>query len=46
MDVNAQDENGYSCLHAAASYGHLDLLRYLVQRGGNVNIRVRTVLTD
>ena len=46
MDVNAQDENGYSCLHAAASYGHLDLLRYLVQRGGNVNIRVRTALTD
>lgn len=41
MDVNAQDENGYSCMHAAASYGHLDLLRYLVQRGGDVNIRVR-----
>lgn len=41
MDVNAQDENGYSCMHAAASYGHTELLQYLVQRGGNVNIRVR-----
>lgn len=41
MDVNAQDEHGYSCMHAAASYGHLDLLAFLVQRGGNVNIRVR-----
>lgn len=41
MDVNAQDEHGYSCMHAAASYGHVELLQYLVQRGGNINIRVR-----
>lgn len=27
----AQDEHGYSLLHAAASYGHIDLLRSLVQ---------------
>ncbi|KAL4809693.1 hypothetical protein BDV18DRAFT_132604 [Aspergillus unguis] len=26
-----QDEHGYSLLHAAASYGHIDLLRALVQ---------------
>jgi len=29
--ASAQDEYGYSLLHAAASYGHLDLLRTLVQ---------------
>lgn len=39
--MNAQDEHGYSCMHAAASYGHVELLQYLVQSGGNVNIRVR-----
>ncbi|CAN3359005.1 hypothetical protein DICA4_D12970 [Diutina catenulata] len=35
---NSQDENGYSPLHAAASYGHLDLLRTLVEAGGNINL--------
>lgn len=29
--ASAQDEHGYSLLHAAASYGHLDLLRTLVR---------------
>ena len=24
------DENGYTCLHAAASYGHHDMLKYLL----------------
>lgn len=28
--ASAQDDHGYSLLHAAASYGHLDLLRALV----------------
>ncbi|KAJ6259110.1 hypothetical protein Dda_6007 [Drechslerella dactyloides] len=38
--VNARDENGYTPIHAAASYGHLDLLRTLVnEHGGNANIR-------
>ena len=39
MDVNIQDEQGYSALHAAASYNHLELVRMLVlQYGANVNI--------
>lgn len=29
--ASGQDEHGYSLLHAAASYGHIDLLRSLVQ---------------
>ncbi|KAK6335582.1 hypothetical protein TWF696_002350 [Orbilia brochopaga] len=38
--VNAKDENGYTPIHAAASYGHLDLLRKLVtEHGGDVNVR-------
>ncbi|KAL5341771.1 hypothetical protein BJX70DRAFT_357866 [Aspergillus crustosus] len=34
-----QDEHGYSLLHAAASYGHIDLLRALVQEfNADVNL--------
>lgn len=29
--ASSQDEHGYSLLHAAASYGHIELLRALVQ---------------
>ncbi|ORX68591.1 ankyrin, partial [Linderina pennispora] len=36
--VNAQDPNGYSPLHAAASWKRLELLKYLLENGGNVNI--------
>lgn len=36
---NAKDPNGYTAIHAAASYGHIDLLRLLVQRGGDVNVQ-------
>jgi hypothetical protein len=39
MDVNAADEYGYTCLHAAASYGHADLVQFLIGRGGNVALR-------
>ena len=32
------DEQGYTCLHAAASYGHHELLQYLIARPGvNLN---------
>lgn len=36
--ANDKDNNGYTPIHAAVSYGHLDLLRYLVSQGGDVNI--------
>eukprot|EP00842_Homolaphlyctis_polyrhiza_P006304 jgi/Hompol1/6675/HPOL_000132-RA len=39
IDVNAGDAFGYTCVHAAASYGHLELLRLLVHKyGANINI--------
>ncbi|EFR03697.1 ankyrin repeat-containing protein [Nannizzia gypsea CBS 118893] len=39
--ASAQDEHGYSLLHAAASYNHLDLLRTLVEE-----FKVDVNLTD
>lgn len=39
--ASGQDEHGYSLLHAAASYGHIDLLRSLVQE-----FKVNINLTD
>lgn len=35
---NALDENSYSPLHAAASWGQSDILRYLVEKGGDINL--------
>jgi len=37
--VNEQDGNGYSAIHAAASYGHEELIRYLISIGANVNLK-------
>lgn len=39
VDVNSLDSNGYSTMHAASSYNHLELLELLVSRGGNVNLQ-------
>lgn len=37
--ANDKDANGYTPVHAAASYGHLELLTYLVKEaGGDINI--------
>lgn len=30
--TNDADDQGYTCLHAASSYAHLELLRYLLSR--------------
>lgn len=38
--ASGQDEHGYSLIHAAASYNHLDLLRSLVHEF-NVNVNIR-----
>ncbi|KAK9234702.1 ankyrin repeat-containing protein [Lipomyces kononenkoae] len=35
---NDRDQHGYTPMHAAASYSHIELLRYLVSEGGDVNI--------
>ncbi|KAJ1962477.1 hypothetical protein IWQ62_003515 [Dispira parvispora] len=38
VSVNAQDENGYSPLHAAISYNYYDLADYLLKNGADPNI--------
>ncbi|CUA73380.1 hypothetical protein RSOLAG22IIIB_05270 [Rhizoctonia solani] len=34
----ADDVIGYTPMHAAASYGHIQILTYLISKGGDVNI--------
>ena len=38
ISPTAGDENTYTPLHAAASWSHAEILRYLVQAGGNINV--------
>ncbi|KAI0635658.1 ankyrin [Trametes polyzona] len=38
MSPNVPDPNTYTPMHAAASYGHLNVLEYLISRGGDVNV--------
>ncbi|EIN04807.1 ankyrin [Punctularia strigosozonata HHB-11173 SS5] len=38
VSPNAPDANTYTPMHAAASYGHTDVLAYLISRGGDVNV--------
>ncbi|WWC90048.1 uncharacterized protein L201_004980 [Kwoniella dendrophila CBS 6074] len=38
MSPNDKDSNSYTPMHAAASYAHLELLTYLLSKGGNINI--------
>lgn len=38
VSPNAADQFSYTPMHAAASYGHLDVLRYLLSHGGDINI--------
>lgn len=36
---NSADPNGFTPIHAAASYGNIELLRYLLNNDGNPNIQ-------
>ncbi|KAI0288003.1 ankyrin repeat-containing domain protein [Russula brevipes] len=38
ISPDVPDSFTYTPMHAAASYGHLDILTYLISRGGNVNV--------
>ena len=38
VDINAQDENGYSALHAAVSYDHLELVKFLLANGAAISL--------
>ena len=37
--MNAQDETGYSPLHAASSYNELATMQYLLSVGADVNLQ-------
>lgn len=37
--ANSKDPNGYTPIHAAVSYGHTELLKYLIENGGDINIQ-------
>ncbi len=37
-DVNERDHNGYTAMHHAAARGDNELIRYLVERGGDVMV--------
>ena len=36
--ADARDEHGYTALHAAVSWGHPEMLRYLTSKGGDINV--------
>jgi len=38
ISPNTPDEYSYTPMHAAASYGHIDVLEYLISKGGDVNM--------
>ena len=35
--VNAKDENGWTPLHEGARAGHVDVVKYLIENGANIN---------
>lgn len=37
--ANSKDQNGYTPVHAAAEYGHLDLIQRLIEKGADLNIQ-------
>jgi len=39
LNVNSTDENGYTCLSAAASWGRIDVLIWILSNGGDPNIK-------
>ncbi len=39
LGMSYADENGYSCIHAAASYNQLPMLQWLLSNGGDPNLR-------
>lgn len=37
-DLNSADYDGRTCLHVASGMGHIDIVRYLLNNGANVNV--------
>ncbi|KAF5359279.1 hypothetical protein D9756_003376 [Leucocoprinus leucothites] len=38
LNANTPDDYTYTPMHAAASYGHIHILQYLISKGGDVNV--------
>ncbi|KAG0787972.1 hypothetical protein G6F17_001067 [Rhizopus arrhizus] len=38
MDVNSHDQFGYTAMHAAVSYNQPDIVKYLIEKGADVNV--------
>lgn len=39
LSPNVLDDNSYTPIHAAASWGHIEILNYLIlEKGGDINI--------
>jgi ankyrin repeat protein len=38
-DVNARGEDGYTPLHGATCWGHLDVVKFLVDRSADISAR-------
>ena len=38
LPADHSDENGYTCLHAASAYNQLEIMRWLIANGANVNV--------
>jgi len=39
MDINIEDENGTTPLYFACEEGHIEVVKYLVKQGANINKR-------
>jgi ankyrin repeat protein len=39
-DINELGQDGYTAMHAAAENGHLEVLRFLIENGAELNPRV------
>lgn len=38
LSVNQNDMNGYNCLHKAVTRGDVNMIRFLIRKGVNVNV--------
>lgn len=41
-DVNIRGVNGHTAMHAAAENGHMEVLRFLVSHGADINARLES----
>lgn len=41
-DVNIRGRGGYTAMHAAAENGHLEVIRFLADRGADINPQVES----